>query len=141
MLLYIFPGKSHFVMFPFLSSSTLFLVTPWLSKCYLCLGYSLSSMSRKLFFKILFYFFEAEREHEQKRGRGKEEWEADSPLTREPDVWLDPSSWDHELSQRQMVNQLSHPGTSGLISYNSFSQGLLKAYLSKFLPYIFSSFL
>lgn len=48
---------------------------------------------------------EHEREHKHEDGAGKE-GEADSLLSREQDVGL-----DHDLSQRKMLNCLSHPGT------------------------------
>ena len=38
------------------------------------------------------------------------EGEADSPVSRENDAGLDPGLQDHDLSQRQNLNQLSHPG-------------------------------
>jgi len=42
------------------------------------------------------------------------EWREKNPqppkLSREPDVGLIPGPWDHDLSQRQTLNQLSHPG-------------------------------
>ena len=42
----------------------------------------------------------------QEHGEG----EADSPLSREPNGSLIPGPRDHDLSQRQMLNQLSHLG-------------------------------
>ena len=58
------------------------------------------------------------------------EGETDSPLSREPYVGLNPRT--HDLSQRQMLNRLSHPGTPiilyficethSLISVNSHPQ-------------------
>ena len=59
------------------------------------------------------FIFLREREHMCKweAGEGAEgEGEADSLLSREPYLGLDPSSWDHDLRQRQMLNRLSHPG-------------------------------
>ena len=57
-----------------------------------------------LFFKILFTW---ENKHQQGRSR----WRGGgSPLSREPDVWLKSQDPDHDLSWRQMLNQLSHPG-------------------------------
>ena len=41
---------------------------------------------------------------------GVGEGEAGSPLKREPHVGLAPGPWDHDLSQREMLNQRSHPG-------------------------------
>ena len=53
----------------------------------------------------------SEREHERGRGAGAEgEGEVGSLLNREPYAGLDPQIWAHDLSQRQMPNQLSHPG-------------------------------
>ena len=46
------------------------------------------------FFKDFFYFT-WEREHKQ--GEGEEQ--ADSMLSVEPDVGLDPITWDHDLNQ------------------------------------------
>ena len=55
-----------------------------------------------IFFKDFIYL--RERGHET--GGGTEgEGEAGSPLSREPNV----ESWDHDLSWRQMLNQLNHP--------------------------------
>ena len=47
-------------------------------------------------------------------GWAEGEGEADSPLSRELMRGLIPGSWDHDLSQRQMLNHLSHPGAPGL---------------------------
>ena len=44
-------------------------------------------------------------------GRVQGEGEADSPLSREPDVEHDPGIRDHDLSRRQMLNGVSHPGS------------------------------
>ena len=62
------------------------------------------------------------REHEQ-RGRGEGEGEADSPLSREMKMtWGSiPRPQDQDLGQRQMLNQLSHPGTPLFIIYNCVS--------------------
>ena len=64
--------------------------------------------------KDFIYLFDREREKKRARtsrgsSRGREE--AGSSLSREFDVGLHPESWDHDPSQRQMLNQLSHPGT------------------------------
>ena len=47
-----------------------------------------------------------EREHTSKgRGRGRERKRVPySLLSRKPDMELDPRPWDHDLSQRQMLN-------------------------------------
>ena len=52
-----------------------------------------------------------ERERDHKQGGGVDR-EAGSPLNKEPDVRQDsiPGPWDHDLSRRQMLNRLSHPG-------------------------------
>ena len=57
-----------------------------------------------------FYDFLYERECEHKQGEGWWEAEAGSPLSRELDVGLDPRTLDHDQSQRQTFNQLSHSG-------------------------------
>ena len=44
--------------------------------------------------------------------------EAGSPLSREPDAGLNPGPRDHDLSQRQTFNQLSHPHTPLFILLN-----------------------
>ena len=44
---------------------------------------------------------------------GGEEGEADSLLSREPDVGLSLGPQDHDLRGRQKLNQLSHPGAQG----------------------------
>ena len=43
------------------------------------------------------------------------EGEADSLLSREPNAGLDPRTQDHDLNQRQTLNQLSHADASGII--------------------------
>ena len=48
--------------------------------------------------------------------KGGEEGEADSLLSREPDARDSISGpWDHDLNQRQMLNQLCHLGAPGLL--------------------------
>ena len=48
------------------------------------------------------------RDHEQ----GREEGEADFLLSRDPNIWGSiPGPRDHDLSRRQTLNHLSHPGT------------------------------
>ena len=67
-----------------------------------------------LFFKDFIYIFEREREHKS-RGVAEGEVEAGSLLSREPkDGAPIPGSGDHDLSGRQMLNGLSHPGTPHL---------------------------
>ena len=59
--------------------------------------------------KILFiYLRDRAQAGEGAEGEGK----ADSLLSRKPDVGLDPGPRDHDLSRKQLPNQLSHPGTS-----------------------------
>ena len=60
-------------------------------------------------------------------GQGPEgEGEADSPLSRETDTDSTPEPQDHDLSQRQMLNHLSHPRAANYISIDSiFSLVLL----------------
>ena len=43
--------------------------------------------------------------------------ESDFPLSREPDAELDPRTQDHDLSQRQKFNRLSHLGTLALTAF------------------------
>ena len=64
----------------------------------------------KRFFKKLIW--KRERERPQAKGGA----EADSLLSREPDVGLDPGPWDRDLRWRQMVNWLSHPGAPEMVS-------------------------
>ena len=61
------------------------------------------------FFKILFIYL-TEREHKQGKQQTEGEREAGSPLSREPDGDSVPGHWDHDLSWRQTLNQLSYPG-------------------------------
>ena len=51
----------------------------------------------------------------------RQEWEADSPLSKEPDAtWgLIPGPWDHDLSWRQLLNWLSYPGAPGISIFES----------------------
>ena len=55
------------------------------------------------------YLFRIE-EHERGGGGGAQGGEADSPLSREPDVGSMLGPQDHDLTPRQMLNQLSHSG-------------------------------
>uniref|UniRef100_M3YR50 Uncharacterized protein n=1 Tax=Mustela putorius furo TaxID=9669 RepID=M3YR50_MUSPF len=54
---------------------------------------------------------EREREHKQaERRQAEAEREAGSLPSKEP-IWdMIPGRWDHDLSQRQRLNPLSHPG-------------------------------
>ena len=67
-----------------------------------------------------------ERERERERestnaGWGEEgadgEGEADSPLSREPEERFHPRTQAHDLSRRQTLNGLSHPGAPGKYYY------------------------
>ena len=58
------------------------------------------------FFKDFIYLLE--REGAWVGGGAEGEEEADAPLSREP--YCIPEHWDHGLSWRQGLNQLSHPG-------------------------------
>ena len=66
------------------------------------------------FFKIFVYSFERESTREStSRGGGwgaEGEGKAVSLLNMEPNVGLNPRTLDHDLSQRQTLNSLSHPG-------------------------------
>lgn len=67
------------------------------------------------FLKKIFYSFTWETEREQ-AGEGAEgQVEAGSLLRREPDKGLIPGPWDHDLSRKQMLHQLSHPGSPLLL--------------------------
>ena len=53
------------------------------------------------FFKDILYLFEKEREREREHeqwGEKEGEEEVDFLLSREPDVGINPATWDHELS-------------------------------------------
>lgn len=55
-------------------------------------------------------FFSTETAHKQVDQQTEGEGEVGSLLSREPDWVSIPGLWDHDLSQRQMLNRLSHPG-------------------------------
>ena len=69
-----------------------------------------------IFFFLRFYLFDRERHSERgNTSRKVGEGEADSPLSREPNVGsLTPGLWHHDLSGRQRLKRLSHPGAPGL---------------------------
>ena len=74
-----------------------------------------NKISCSFFKKYFIYLFDREREHAQvggaAEGAAEGEREAGSPK------W----GWNHDLSQRQMLNQLSHPGAPKLsCSYDYF---------------------
>ena len=72
-----------------------------------------------LLFKRILCFWERQRANKQERehewrGGAEGEGEADSLLQREPKVGLHPEtlgSWPELMSWRQMLDQLSHPGS------------------------------
>ena len=55
------------------------------------------------------------------RRRKAREGDADSTVSREPDMRLDPRT--HDLSQRQMLHQRSHPGFQENTSCNFHTNG------------------
>ena len=65
-----------------------------------------------LFFLRFIYLFDRERaqQGEQQREREKQVMRGSIP-----------GLWDHDLSQRQMLNHLSHPGTPGACIILNFS--------------------
>ena len=74
------------------------------------------------FFKILF-IWEREREKMHKRGGGAEEdREADVLFSREPQGGSVPGPRDHDLSQRQKLNRLSHPRYPSHIYFLSLTE-------------------
>ena len=60
-------------------------------------------------------------------GGAEGEGEADSLLSREPDVGLHPRPrpWDHDLNRRQTPNRLSHASTLHHVFMHSFVGGHL----------------
>ena len=46
-----------------------------------------------------------------RKGAAEQEGEADSPLSRETDMGLDPRILRYNLSRRQTLHPLSHPST------------------------------
>ena len=77
-----------------------------------------TEVSLSLFFlKIYLLIWESERESEHKWGEGQRERNRilkqilQTSMRKEPLTWGSiPGSWDHDLSQRQILNWLSHPG-------------------------------
>ena len=73
------------------------------------------------FFKILFiYLRERQRDRDKERANeqgGEIEGEADSPLSWELDVGLILGLEDHNLSPRQVLHHLSHPGASCMVHF------------------------
>ena len=62
------------------------------------------------FFKKILFVYLTESAHTEARGAAEGDGEAGSLLSMEIDVGLDPGPWEHDLSRRQMLNLLSHPG-------------------------------
>ena len=61
------------------------------------------------------------------RGQAELEEEADSPLSREPKMQGSfQGLWDHGLSRKQTLNQLSHPGAQITVFYKLFFSHLTK---------------
>ena len=67
----------------------------------------LKHLANGIVFKILF-IWEGERKRESEGAKG--EGEADSLLSKEPSWGSILGPWDHDLSQKQTLNWLSHPG-------------------------------
>ena len=95
-------------------------------------------MSFWTFFKR-FHLFIWKEEHEQGEQQ-REKGEGDSPLSREPEVGWIPGPWDHDhdLSPRQTLHQLSHPGIPSTEHFKKLSfwsqrfwnTGFSKSYVS-----------
>ena len=78
---------------------------------------SLLWSSETLKFSLFFKDFIYSTEERESTTRGEGEEEASFLLSGEP-VWGSiPGPWDHDLSQRQKLNWLSHPGTLKFSSY------------------------
>ena len=79
------------------------------------------------FLKDFYFIFEREKEHEwgwsRRRGRSK--------ILTEQGAWLGAWSQDHDLGQRQMLNWLSHPGTSSyfLLKVRKYLIGRLRYWM------------
>ena len=73
------------------------------------------------FFKTLFIL----RKRPGAGGGAEEEGEADSPLSKEPEMGLIPGPRDHDLSLRQMLNLLSHSGAP-IYTYSTLIPVLIK---------------
>ena len=69
----------------------------------ICIIYLQLQFTDGLFFYVLIFWRQRVREAEA-------EGEAGSPQSREPDAGLILGPSDHDLSQRQTLHQLSHPG-------------------------------
>ena len=119
----------------------------------ICITYPqpcLSLLSRLFFFFSVFhlffflfkfiYLFLREREQ---AGEGQRERIPSRLCTvsTEPNMGLEPTNWDHDPSQNQTVNQLSHagalcePSLMALPSISSFSNSVRKYSITYFFPY------
>ena len=74
---------------------------------------TLPQMPSSFFFFFFKIFYLSERERESTNmGKGQREREKQTPpRSRKPMYGSIPGPWDHDLSWRQTLNQLSHPGT------------------------------
>ena len=75
---------------------------------------------RILKYSLKIFLFESEREHKQEERQREREREKQTPHRAGSLIrgWI-PGPLDHDLSQRQTFNQLSHPG--GLLKYSNMS--------------------
>ena len=94
---------------------------------YFLISFFITSLSQRLF-KDFIYLRERETAWDW-QGRG-----ADSPLSGEPNWGLIPGPWDPDLSWRQMLNQLSHPGT---LTQGLFRCVLISLQIFKYFPELF----
>ena len=68
------------------------------------------------------FIYLRERERQHKQGEGQRQREKQTPHRAGNPMWdLIPGSQDHNLSQRQMLNRLSHPGASAWEDFLSTS--------------------
>ena len=91
---------------------------------------TLDSFVLFFFLKILFIW---ERERENRQGERQREREKQTPYwAGKPTQGLTPGSWDHDLSRRESLHQLRHPGALLLISlipvFHSFTDTHLLSY-------------
>ena len=61
-----------------------------------------------IFKRFYFYLFDTECERERVWAGGRADGDTGSPLAGSPMQDLIPGHWDHDLNQRQTLNQLSH---------------------------------
>ena len=98
------PGRKKIVG-PWLSN------TAWPGPTSLNLIFYWSVKSLLIFFKFLFAYLREREKGHREGGETEEEGEAGSLPSREPDQGLIPGPQARDLSRRQTLNQLSHPGT------------------------------